>query len=75
MNKVRRQELSKCLSDLETIKDVLENIRYDEEEYFNNMPENLQSSQRGIDSEDAIDKMNDAVSAIEEAVGYVIEII
>ena len=75
MNKIRRQQLAKCLSDLETVKDMLESIRYDEEDYFNNMPENLQCSQRGMDSEDAIDKMNDAVSAIEEAVGYVIDII
>ena len=75
MNKTRRQQLSKWLQDLEAIKSELENICSDEQDYFDNMPENLQGGQRGMDAEEAIDQMNEAVSAIEEAISIVEEIV
>ena len=71
MNKIRRQQLRKWLEDIEAIKSELESICSDEEDYFNNMPENLQNSIRGTDSEEAIDHMNDAVSSIEEAISII----
>ena len=75
MNKTRRQQLRKWLEDMEEIKSELEAICSDEQDYFDNMPENLQGSQRGSDSEDAIDQMNDAVSSIEDAISIIEEII
>lgn len=75
MNKIRRQQLRKWLEEMEAIKNELESICSDEEDYFENMPENLQGSDRGMTAEEAIDKMNDAVAAIEEAVECVEEII
>lgn len=75
MNKMRRKELSdliKVLRMAETTDDVccvvntLENIRDDEESYYDNIPENLQCSQRAYDSENAIDNMNDALNVLEE---------
>lgn len=74
MNKARRQQLSKWLADIEEIKSELENICSDEQDYFDNMPENLQGSQRGMDAEEAIDQMNEAVSSIEEAISIIEEI-
>ena len=71
MNKARRQQLSKWLEDLEEIKGELETICSDEEDYFDNMPENLQGSQRGMDAEEAIDQMNEAVSSIEDAISAI----
>lgn len=75
MNKARRQQLSKWLEDMENIKNELESICSDEQEYFDNMPENLQGSQRGMDAEEVIEKMEDAVSSIEEAIGIIEEIV
>ena len=75
MNKVRRQQLRKWLQDLEEIKNELETICSDEQDYFDNMPENLQGSQRGMDSEEAIDQMNEAVSSIEDAISIIEEIV
>lgn len=75
MNKARRQQLSKWLAEIEEIKDNLETICSDEEEYFDNMPENLQGSQRGMDAEEAIEQMNEAVSSIEEAISIIEEIV
>lgn len=71
MNKVRRQQLRKWLEDMENIKSELETICSDEEDYFDNMPENLQGSQRGMDAEEAIDQMNEAVSSIEDAISAI----
>ena len=80
MNKVRRGQLavlSTKLSRIESIEDtaileecisILEDIKWDEEDYFDNMPENLQGSMRGCESEDAIDNMDQALDALNEAI-------
>lgn len=75
MNRERRQRLKKWLEDLEKIKAELEAICSDEEDYFDNIPENLQGSQRGMDAEEAIDQMNEAVSSIEDAISIIEEIV
>ena len=85
MNKVRRgqlRNLSAKLSRIESIDDkavldecisILEDIKWDEEYYFDNMPENLQGSMRGCESEDAIDNMDQALDALSEAMEAEIE--
>lgn len=75
MNKTRRQQLRKWLEDVENIKNELETICSDEQDYFDNMPENLQGSQRGSDSEEAIEQMEEAVSSIEDAISVIEEIV
>lgn len=75
MNKTRRQQLRKWLEDMENIKSELETICSDEQDYFDNMPENLQGSQRGMDAEEAIEQMEEAVSYIEDAISIIEEIV
>jgi hypothetical protein len=75
MNKERRQQLSRWIRDIELKKTELERILSDEENYFDMMPENLQGSTNGMNSEEAIDKINDAVACIEEAIEVIEEII
>jgi len=75
MNKTRRQQLRKWLEDMENIKSELETICSDEQDYFDNMPENLQGSQRGMDAEEAIDQMEEAVSSIEDAISIIEDIV
>ena len=75
MNKTRRQQLAKLLQGQEEINSELESVCTDEEDYFDNMPENLQGGQRGMDAEDAIDKMNEAISSIEDAIDAIEEIV
>lgn len=76
MNKMRRKELMDLIKELRSTQDkddiysvinVLENIRDDEESYYDNIPENLQSSQRAYDSENAIDNMNEALDLLNDA--------
>lgn len=68
MNKVRRKQLAEVSSILETAKGMLEEIRDDEQDYFDNMPENLQGSERGEASEEAIDAMDEAIESLESAI-------
>ena len=75
MNKNRRKQLKEWIKRIEAIKEELESICAEEEESFDMMPEGLQSSVNGMNSEEAIDKMNDAMVCIEEAIETIEEIV
>ena len=75
MNKLRRKELGQVINGLSTIQDrddlyslinTLDNIKYDEESYYDNIPENLQYSQRAEDSEMAIENLEEALDLLNE---------
>lgn len=75
MNKARRKELSKLSNELNIIRDkddlyscinTLESIKDDEQDYYDNIPENLQYSQRAEDSETAIDNLEEALDLLYE---------
>ena len=68
MNKERRKQIQSVIDNIEIIKDKLQNVLNDEEAYFDNMPENLQGSTRGIESEEAMDNMNEAIELIDEVI-------
>ena len=77
MNKARRKRIASVISTLENIidydliesaKDELEDILWEEQDAYDNMPENLQYSIRGEESSDAIDSLQEAVDALEEAI-------
>lgn len=70
MNKVRRKKIQKAINILEIDNDIdqalaiLEDVLYDEEDAYDNIPENLQSSWRAEESEEAIDSLNDAIELL-----------
>lgn len=75
MNKNRRKELMEWVrmaeewaTHGEELRDKLENICSDEQDYFDNMPENLQGGMRGMDAEEAIDAMNEAIECMGNAI-------
>ncbi len=77
MNKARRKRIASVIETLENItdydliettKDEIEDILWEEDDAYNNMPENLQYSIRGEESSDAIDNLQEAVDALEEAI-------
>lgn len=68
MNKQRRTDIKTVISKLEAIKSELNSILIAEENVFDSMPENLQGSMRGEESEEAIDCMNEAIDSLEEAI-------
>ena len=67
MNKARRDQLSMVIQKISNVMQALEIILYDEQEAYDNMPEGLKESERGINSMDAQESMESAMSALEEA--------
>lgn len=75
MNKARRKELSELVDGLSMMQDrddlygwinALDNIKGDEQDYYNNIPENLQCSQRAEDSEAAIENLDEALDMLND---------
>lgn len=73
MNKARLKKIKKVAEEIEKIagelsvaNDELRDLLYEEEDYHDNMPENLQYSYQGERSEEAIDIMNDATEKLDE---------
>ena len=75
MNKNRRQQLREWIERVNVIKYQLELILSDEEMYFDMMPENLQGGINGMNSEESMDKMNEAIELIEKVIDLIEEII
>ena len=74
MNKIRREKLKTIAVKLKDINSELSKI-LDEENYcFDNMPENLQNSFRGNNSEDAIEIMEESIEKIKEIIDELITI-
>lgn len=71
MNKERRKNLRDIADRLEELKDSLDGLLGEEEEYRDNIPENLQGSERYEKADDAVSNLEEAVNQME----YVIECI
>ena len=69
MNNDRRKELNKGLALLQEAFSILELARDEEGYTFENMPENLQGSERGQRTEEAYGQLENACCLIEEAIG------
>lgn len=68
MNKVRRKNLQSIIDRLDDIKADLEEITYEEEEYRDNIPENLQGSEKYERADEACDSLNDAADTLNEVI-------
>lgn len=75
MNKERRKSIERIVDTLNEIQADLTSIRGDEEEAYDNLPEGIQSSERGDSMQEAIDAMDDADGSLQEAIDYLTEII
>ena len=67
MNKNRRSKLREAKSLLGKAVSIVTDVRDDEQEAFDNLPEGLQESERFSKMEEAIDGLEDAISSIESA--------
>lgn len=68
MNKQRKTLIKNNINELQNIKSSIEGILFDEECYFDNMPENLQGSIRGEESEEAIDLLNEVIENLSDCI-------
>lgn len=71
MNKERRDILSDVIASLEEAKDLLEDVKNDEQDAFDNMPVGLQCSERGSKMEDYIELMEDAGDQIDNVCEFI----
>lgn len=68
MNRLRRQNIKELTEQLNYNLEKLNMIKDEEEDAYNNMPENLQCSIRGEDSENAIDILSDCIDQLENII-------
>ena len=68
MNKKRRALIKHQLNLIESVKDELQNILFEEEYSYDNLPDNLKSSFKGEESEEAIDTLSDIISGLEDCI-------
>ena len=74
MNNERRKEIDRLmervnslLSDLSEIKDSIENVRDEEQEYLDNLPENMADGERAEKAQAAIDAIEEALSGLDDS--------
>ena len=82
MNKQRREKIRQLKArfqdiqtELKQASSELSSILNEEQDAFDNMPEGLQSSCRGMCSEDAIDNMEEGSDKLDEAIELLSDIV
>lgn len=68
MNNTRRKAIRELVGQVEEVKSRIEEIKGDEEEYFNNMPVALQDGEKGDKAQTVIDYLESALTATDEVV-------
>lgn len=69
MNKDRRKRIAALVLQLDTIKDEIETLRGEEQDYFDAMPEGIQAGPKGDASQSAYTSLEEAVDYIESVIG------
>ena len=71
MNEKRRERLRDAVKMLTRVASVVETVCDNEQDAMDNIPENLQATERFERMEDAVDSLNDALEKIEDAKGHI----
>lgn len=71
MNKIRRKELQVIIDHLYELKGNLEDLLVEEEESRDNIPENMQESERYEKADEACDNLSSAVDDLEEVISSI----
>lgn len=75
MNKARRLEIKQVYANIRYAMNDIQSILTDEQNAYDNMPENLQDTNRGMESEECIDYLSDAIDALDDALKSLDEIV
>ncbi len=76
MNKDRRAALERAKQLVAEAQAIIEEAASDERDYFDNMPESLQGSEKGEQANaaaDALDEALDALSSIDDLIDQVVQ--
>jgi hypothetical protein len=63
MNNTRRKSLRELIEKTEGLKLEIEELRTEEEEYYNNMPEAFQDGEKGDRAQTVIEYLDEAITA------------
>lgn len=74
MNNIRRKQVVEVIKIITNIIDKVEDILSDEVDAYDNMPDGLRESDRGIVSEEAQENLEGAIEALNEAIDCLEEI-
>lgn len=67
MNKTRRDTIAKLQARISELKDEVEMVRDEEQEYYDNMPENMQQGDKGQNAESAVSALDEAMENLDSA--------
>ena len=73
MNNDRRKRIDEATALIEEAKSIIEEVTEAESEVYENMPENLQSSERGELIQEAINNLEYSENSFDELFGYLEE--
>lgn len=73
MNRTRREKIDSLIEQLDVLKSDIESLTDDEQTAYENLPETIQTGNRGELMMSAIDNLESAVSSVEEAIDYLNE--
>ena len=73
MNNVRRKARNEIAAQVEELMSALESLKDEEEEYRDNIPENLQGSERYDKADAACINLDSAYSGLEDVLSYIEE--
>lgn len=71
LNAGRRKKLTVAIDHLREASNIVDQIKDEEQDSLDNMPENLQESERYSNMEEAVDVLEDALVSINEAFEHV----
>ena len=74
MNDKRRGRLGVAVGYIEMAKNVVKEVRDEEETAFYNLPENLQCSDKGCDMEDKVTDMDDVIDSLDDIISSINDI-
>lgn len=74
MNKQRRKKLEKAFEMIGEVKDILEEVKGEEEEAYENLPESFQNGERGEEMQGYIEMIDEAYGCLEDAESVVEQI-
>lgn len=71
MNKVKRKRLESAYDKIEEVKVILEEVRADEQETLENLPDPFRNGERGEEMQGYIEMMEEAYNYLDDAVSVI----
>lgn len=67
MNAERRKQITEAVGKLQDAMSIIESVKDDEQDAYDNMPEGLQQGEKGEQASNALDSLDNALSEMESA--------